>query len=104
VQKLIDIFREGNLAGNRGEMTQSLDFMDQQLADRQKELESLKDRLIFDVSHELRTPVTNLNLYIELMEHGRPDKRMERDVILADEVIAPGALIPEGTPLFCVAL
>ena len=32
VQKLIDIFREENLAGNRGEMTQSLEFMDQRVA------------------------------------------------------------------------
>jgi hypothetical protein len=32
VQKLIDIFREENLAGNRGEMTSSLEFMDQQLS------------------------------------------------------------------------
>jgi polysaccharide chain length determinant protein (PEP-CTERM system associated) len=44
VQKLIDIFREENLAGNRGEMTQSLDFMNQQLADRQKELESAEQK------------------------------------------------------------
>lgn len=52
VQKLIDIFREENLAGNRGEMTQSLDFMDQQLADRQKELESAEQkRLAFEAAN-----------------------------------------------------
>lgn len=51
-QKLIDIFREENLAGNRGEMTQSLDFMNQQLADRQKELEGAEQkRLAFEASH-----------------------------------------------------
>ncbi len=44
VQKLIDIFREENLAGNRGEMTQSLEFMNQQLTDRQKELEAAEQR------------------------------------------------------------
>ncbi|MFN5820804.1 MAG: chain-length determining protein, partial [Novosphingobium sp.] len=50
-QKLIDIFREENLAGNRGEMTQSLDFMNQQLADRQKELEAAEQkRLAFEAS------------------------------------------------------
>jgi PAS domain S-box-containing protein len=42
---------------------------------RQKELERLKDQLIFDVSHELRTPVTNLNMYLELLEGCRPEKR-----------------------------
>lgn len=39
VQKMIDIFREENLAGGRGEMTDTLAFMDQQLADRKKALE-----------------------------------------------------------------
>ena len=52
VQKLIDIFREENLAGNRGEMTQSLDFMDQQLADRQKALETAEqNRLVFEAAN-----------------------------------------------------
>lgn len=52
VQKLIDLFREENLAGNRGEMTQSLDFMDQQLADRQKELEAAEQkRLVFEAAN-----------------------------------------------------
>ncbi len=52
VQKLIDIFREENLAGNRGQMTQSLDFMDQQLAQRQKELEAAEQkRLAFEAQN-----------------------------------------------------
>jgi len=41
---------------------------------KQKDLDRLKDRLIFDVSHELRTPVTNLNLYVELLENSKPEK------------------------------
>jgi polysaccharide chain length determinant protein (PEP-CTERM system associated) len=40
VQKMIDIFREENLRGGRGGMNSSLEFMDQQLAVRQKELEA----------------------------------------------------------------
>lgn len=52
VQKLIDIFREENLAGNRGEMSQSLEFMNQQLADRQKELEGAEQkRLVFEAAN-----------------------------------------------------
>lgn len=52
VQKLIDIFREENLAGNRGEMTQSLDFMNQQLEQRQKELEAAEQkRLAFEAAN-----------------------------------------------------
>jgi polysaccharide chain length determinant protein (PEP-CTERM system associated) len=44
VQKMIDIFREENLAGGRGEMTDTLAFMDQQLQDRQKDLEAAEQR------------------------------------------------------------
>ena len=43
-QKLIDIFREENLAGNRGEMSNSLTFLDGQLAQRQKELETAEQK------------------------------------------------------------
>ena len=44
VQKMIDIFREENLSGNRGEMSTSLNFMDQQLAERQKELAAAEQK------------------------------------------------------------
>ncbi|HTN14033.1 MAG TPA: XrtA system polysaccharide chain length determinant [Sphingomonadaceae bacterium] len=52
VQKLIDIFREQNLGGSRGEMRDTIDFLDQQLADRQKQLEKAEqERLAFEASH-----------------------------------------------------
>ena len=44
VQKLIDIFREDNLGGTRGEMRDTIDFLDQQLAERQKDLEVAEQR------------------------------------------------------------
>ena len=44
VQKMIDIFREENMSGGRGEMTETLDFMNQQLSDRQKQLEAAEAR------------------------------------------------------------
>lgn len=44
VQKMIDIFREENLAGGRGEMRETLEFLDQQLAERQAELEAAEQR------------------------------------------------------------
>ncbi|MFM5949758.1 MAG: XrtA system polysaccharide chain length determinant [Novosphingobium sp.] len=51
-QKLIDIFREENLAGNSGEMSTSLNFMDQQLSQRQKELEAAEQkRLAFEAAN-----------------------------------------------------
>ncbi len=52
VQKMIDIFRDENLSGNRGEMTQSLEFMNKQLVVRQKELESAEQkRLAFEAQN-----------------------------------------------------
>jgi polysaccharide chain length determinant protein (PEP-CTERM system associated) len=44
VQKLIDIFREENLGGTRGEMRDTIEFLDTQLADRQQELEAAEQR------------------------------------------------------------
>lgn len=52
VQKMIDIFREENLAGSRGEMRDTIAFLDDQLAQRQKELESAEQRrLAFEARH-----------------------------------------------------
>ncbi len=52
----------------------------------QKELDRLKDQFASDVSHELRTPVTNLSLYIGLLERAKAsDKRAEYMAILREE-------------------
>ncbi|TYC90689.1 XrtA system polysaccharide chain length determinant [Novosphingobium sp. BW1] len=51
-QKLIDIFREENLSGNRGEMAESLQFLNQQLKQRESELESAENkRSAFEARH-----------------------------------------------------
>ncbi len=44
VQKLIDIFREQNLAGNRGDVAETIVFLDQQLEARKRELEEAEQR------------------------------------------------------------
>ena len=44
VQSLIDIFREENIAGNRGEVADTIVFLDQQLEDRKVELEAAEQR------------------------------------------------------------
>ena len=44
VQKMIDIFREENVAGNRGQVAQTLVFLDEQLEARAKELEAAEER------------------------------------------------------------
>ncbi len=43
-QRMIDIFREENLGGARGEMQDSIEFLNQQLAQREAELESAEER------------------------------------------------------------
>src|SRR5690606_21305610 len=43
-QKMIDIFREENLSGGRGEMAETLEFVNGQLAQREKELEAAEQR------------------------------------------------------------
>ncbi|MCB8959260.1 MAG: PAS domain-containing sensor histidine kinase [Ardenticatenales bacterium] len=53
------------------ERTQALSEANEQL----RALDQLKSKFIADVSHELRTPITNLTLYLELLEQGREDKR-----------------------------
>ena len=51
-QKLIDIFREENLSGNRGDMVETLEFVNQQLSQREKELESAESkRSAFEAQH-----------------------------------------------------
>ncbi|MFC0204817.1 XrtA system polysaccharide chain length determinant [Novosphingobium soli] len=51
-QKLIDIFREENLSGNRGEMVETLEFVNQQLQQRERELEAAEtERTAFEASH-----------------------------------------------------
>jgi len=52
VQKLIDIFREENIAGNRGEVANTIVFLDQQLEDRKRELEAAEQRrLAFEAAN-----------------------------------------------------
>lgn len=51
-QRLIDIFREENLSGNRGEMVETLEFVNQQLAQREKQLEEAEQkRMAFEALH-----------------------------------------------------
>ena len=52
VQKMIDIFREENLAGGRGDMTETMEFVNAQLKQREKELEDAEQRrMAFEAEH-----------------------------------------------------
>ena len=51
-----------------------------------KQLERLKDQFILEVSHELRTPVTNMGLFVELLQFGRAEKKDEYLGVLKTEI------------------
>ena len=51
-----------------------------------KQLERLKDQFILEVSHELRTPVTNMGLFVELIQFGRAEKREDYLNVLKAEI------------------
>jgi signal transduction histidine kinase len=42
---------------------------------RLRELDRLKTLFVSNVSHELRTPISNIKLYLALLERGKPEKR-----------------------------
>ncbi len=70
----------------------------QALADaneRLKELDRLKTKFISDVSHELRTPITNVTMYLDLMERGIEDKRDHYLTILKQETRRLSLLIED---------
>ncbi len=46
VQKMIDIFVEENLSGDRGETTETIKFLDEQLAKREKELQEAEQKRV----------------------------------------------------------
>jgi signal transduction histidine kinase len=62
-----------DLEARVAERTRELAQVNEQL----KELDRLKSKFISDVSHELRTPITNLALYLDLLELGHSDKQQE---------------------------
>lgn len=60
---------------------------------RLQELDQLKSKFVSDVSHELRTPVTNLGLYLDLLERGDPNRRQNYMEVLRIQVKRLGQLI-----------
>ena len=98
VQKLIDIFREENLAGGRGMMNESLEFMNQQLAERQAALEAAEQkRMDFEAQHpELANGGSGL---IQRLEAVRAELRgIEADLAAARSALAAISGQLSGTP------
>ena len=114
-QKMIDIFREENLSGGRGDMRESITFLDQQLAAREKDLEAVEQRrLAFEAQHpELIGGATAI---ASRLEGSRSELRgVEADLAAAQSALAaiegqlsstprtlPGAG-PEGGPQAALA-
>lgn len=62
---------------------------------RLTELDALKTKFVSNVSHELRTPVTNLGLYLNLLERGRPEKRAQYMTVLQEQTVRLAQLIED---------
>jgi PAS domain S-box-containing protein len=50
-----------------------------------KEVDRLKSNIISNVSHELKTPLTNIRMYLDLLEHGREERKGDYWSILKRE-------------------
>ncbi|MCP4424091.1 MAG: hypothetical protein GY803_06345 [Chloroflexi bacterium] len=59
-----------------------------------QELDRLKTKFAFDVSHELRTPITNLSLYLKLLEKN-PEKQARYLPVLRKQARRLGNLIED---------
>ncbi len=98
VQRMIDIFREENLGGGRGEMTSSIDFINQQLAARQRELEEAEQqRLEFEALHPEMIGGT-AGLQQELAASRSELRSIDADLAAAESALAAIDGQMSGTP------
>ena len=88
VQKMIEIFRDENLDNNQGQMRETLGFLDQQLAARQKELEAAEqNRMAFEAQHpEMAQGGVSL---VQRLEADRAESRsIDSDIVAAQSAVA----------------
>lgn len=52
---------------------------------RLRELDRMKTQFVSNVSHELRTPISNIKLYLALLERGKPEKQARYMEVLQQE-------------------
>ena len=60
---------------------------------RLQELDRLKSKFVSDVSHELRAPITNLGMYLHLVQRAAPEKREQYFSVLDTQVTRLKTLI-----------
>ncbi len=73
------------------ERTQALAEANEQL----QSLDMLKSKFVSDVSHELRNPITNLTIYLELLEYAKAEKQPKYFNILRTQVRRLSNLVEE---------
>lgn len=98
VQKLIELFRENNYAGNRGEVAETIAFLDQQLAARATELEAAElQRTAFEAQHpEL---IGGANAISSRLQSSRSEMRgIDADLAAAQSALAAINGQLAGTP------
>jgi polysaccharide chain length determinant protein (PEP-CTERM system associated) len=97
-QRMIDIFREENLGESRGEMRETIAFLDQQLAQRQKELDEAEARrLAFEAAHPelIGGPAT---ITAQLSATRAELRGVEADLAAAESALAALSGQLAGTP------
>ncbi|MCA9936528.1 MAG: PAS domain S-box protein [Anaerolineales bacterium] len=62
---------------------------------RLTELDRLKSKFVSDVSHELRTPITNLKLYVDLLQHGPSERHAHYMSIIREQADRQAQLIED---------
>src|SRR5690606_34030213 len=60
-----------------------------------RELDRLKSKFVSNVSHELRTPISNLKLYMSLLQRGKPEKRAHYEAMLQTSSERLGQLVED---------
>jgi succinoglycan biosynthesis transport protein ExoP len=98
VQKLIDIFVEENLAGGRGETSDTLRFLDEQLAKRQKDLEIAEQKRVqFETENLGMLP--GIGSVSQRLEQGRVEiNQIDSQLIAAQSALAAINGQIAGTP------
>jgi polysaccharide chain length determinant protein (PEP-CTERM system associated) len=97
-QRMIDIFREENLGESRGEMRETIAFLDEQLAQRQKELDEAEQRrLAFEAEHPelIGGPAT---ITAQLSATRAELRGVEADLAAAESALAALSGQLAGTP------
>ncbi|MEZ4595126.1 MAG: hybrid sensor histidine kinase/response regulator, partial [Chloroflexota bacterium] len=79
----------GRLQAHAQELENRVQERTQALAEANEQLQSLdklKTKFVSDVSHELRNPITNLSLYLELLEYAKAEKHAQYIAVLRNQV------------------